>query len=604
MTQPSFKNRPWNTPDCAQEAVSALLGTGAVSPLAARVLAARGCTTDALAEFLDPRLKTSLPNPSFFLGMEQAVARLSEALLAEERIAIWSDYDVDGACSAAILARFLRAHGAADVRIRIPDRIHEGYGPNAAGLAALQDEGYTLVCVLDSGTTAFAPLEAAAASGLDVLVVDHHMPSTTLPPAVALINPNRPDQEPGFGHLCAAAMTFILALATDTRLRALGNPGADLMPLVGLVALATVCDVVSLTTLNRAFVAKGLPLLSARTFPGIASLAEVAGIEGAIDVGHCGFGLGPRINAGGRIGQSDLGARLLATDDADTARQIAIELDTLNRKRRDMERATTSAAIECIRPHFTPGTTRALALAVVDGHEGIVGISAARVKEAFDAPAFVLAPGEGGLLKGSGRSVPGFDLGAAVVAAAEAGILVKGGGHPMAAGLTIAPDKVDTFVAFVNAAIATSAYGANGIPLRTDAVAEARDITLDAVRDMAILGPFGMGNPTPRFLLSNVRVVEKRILRDKETGADKHVMLRIQDASGRGQWMDAPLWGAAGTPIADAFTLAGSAPLDLACGIEINCWNDKEKIRLVIEDARLAAPLPITTPDTADAVPF
>jgi len=600
----SFKNRPWVLPHPDAHAAEALSQAGALRPLAARVLAGRGHTPTHLAAFLDPQIKAELPDPAVFLDMQPAVERLARAILGNERITIWSDYDVDGACAGAIMARFLRAHGAEQVTVRIPDRITEGYGPNTAGLQALHAEGTTLVCVLDSGTTAFEPLEAAAAMGLDVVVIDHHMATDTLPPALALINPNRKDQPAGYGHLCAASMAFIVAVATNTYLRTLGQPGVPLMPLVGLAALATVCDVVSLTGLNRAIVAQGLPLLSKRTYPGIAALADAAAIEGPIDVAACGFALGPRINAGGRIGDSSLGVRLLTTDDPDEARALAGELDTLNHQRRALERACTAQAMKDLSPHFIPGTTRALALAIVEAHEGVVGISAARVREAFDAPAFVLAPAEHGLLKGSGRSVPGFDLGAAVVRAHAAGLLVKGGGHPMAAGITIAPDKVGAFIAFINQAIATSAYGQEGVPLHADAAVRVGDLTEDWVRELDILGPFGMGNPTPRLLLTQVRVVNTYVLKDKATQADKHVKLIVQDASGRGPRLQAPLWGACGTPLEAAFTNAGSAPLDLICAAEINTWDGRTSIQLRVEDARLSAPVvAVDAPEDA-LIPF
>lgn len=603
MTQPSFKNRTWIVAEPTAASVRALQQAGGLGLQEAQVLAGRGIAPTELADFLDPKIRTAMPNPSFFQDMDKAAERLAKAIIGEETIAIWSDYDVDGACSAAILGRFLRAQGVRNVLIHIPDRIHEGYGPNTPGLKALQDKGATLVCVLDSGTTAFEPLADAAAMGLDVIVIDHHMAEETLPEAVALVNPNRLDQEPGFGHVCAAGMVFFFVVATNTLLRRFGRPNVPVMPLVALVSLATVCDIVALRTINRAFVAQGLPRLSERVYPGVEALAKAAGVEAGIDVGVCGFGLGPRINAGGRIGASDLGTRLLMTDDPVEAHALAIQLDTLNRERRDMERQSTDEAIAQLRDRFIPGVTRALALAIVEGHEGVVGISAARVKEAFDAPAFVLAYAENGLLKGSGRSVTGFDLGAAVVAARQQGLLVKGGGHAMAAGITIEPDKVEAFIAFVNAAIDQSAYARDGLPLHADGVVRANALTVGWVEGLDKLGPFGMGHPTPRFLLTNVKIVDTRILKDKATGADKHLKLRLQDASGKGPRFDAPLWSACGTPLQEVFANAGDAPLDLVCAMEINEWNNARSVQLRIEDARLCAPQTVVEEEDV-AVPF
>lgn len=584
MASTSFKNRPWIVHAPAREAVAALEATG-LTRLEATVLAGRGLTEATVGEFLDPKLRSAMPDPTFFLDMDKAADRLAIAIMGGERVAVWSDYDVDGATSAAVLGRFLEACGAPMAELYIPDRIAEGYGPNAAGLERLKANGADLVCILDSGTTAFEPLAHAASLGLDVVVVDHHMAQDTLPQAVAVVNPNRKDQAPGYGHVCAAGMAFFLCVETNRRMRQLGCPGVDLMPLVGYVALGTVCDVVPLLTINRAFVARGLPILSERLVPGIACLAEVAAIEDGIEVGHCGFGIGPRINAGGRIGDSTMGARLLLTNDPVEAKTLAVELDRLNRERQDLERQATTEALAQLEGRFVPGETRALALAVVEAHEGVVGISAARVKEAFDAPAFVLAPTEHGVLKGSGRSVSGFDLGAAVAAANAAGLLVKGGGHAMAAGITIKPEHLDAFIALVDARIADSDYGRNGLALHVDAEIRADALSVALVESLERLGPFGMGNPTPRVLLRGLHVADKRVLKEK------HLKLRLQDASRTGPRFDAPLWGAVGQPIDLAFTLAGSRTIDVVCALEINEWNGAKSIQLRLEDACLVESL-------------
>jgi len=443
-----------------------------VDSLAAPILAARGVDPNAAATFLRPTLRALLPNPSTLLGMDVAADRLVQAITQGERIAIWSDYDVDGATSAAVLGWFLRGARVEPHTVRIPDRITEGYGPNAEGLLALQAEGADLVCILDAGTTAFEPLAAAAAAHLPVLVVDHHAAEDTLPQAVAVVNPNRRDQPPGLGHLCAAGVVFVLCVAVNTRLRAAGwfgaGNGVDLMGLLDLVALGTICDVVPLVGLNRAFVTRGLPALSERTRPGIAALARAAACPESIGTRECGFGLGPRINAGGRIGDSTMGARLLLAQTLDEADQLADTLSGLNHDRQGLEKSATQQAVEACSVGWVPGVTRRLAVAVVDGHEGVVGISAARVKEALDAPAFVLAEAHDGTIKGSGRSVPGFDLGAAILAAKAEGLLIKGGGHAMAGGITLTREALPAFTAFMDARIAESTYAQEGVTVSVD----------------------------------------------------------------------------------------------------------------------------------------
>lgn len=581
MTE-SMKGRTWSVTQPNMDDVRALEATG-LERLESFIMAGRGIKATQAADFLDPRLKTFLPNPAFFKDMDVAADRLAGAILEGEKIAIWSDYDVDGATSGAILGRFLRDAGLDNVELYIPDRISEGYGPNADGMAQLKDKGVDLVCVLDAGTTAFEPLQAAADMDLDVIVIDHHMAEETLPTAIAVVNPNRQDQEEGFGHVCAAGMTFLFTVATNIRLRQQGRPGLDLMPLVALVALGTVCDVVPLTGVNRAFVARGLPLLSERAFPGIAALAEAAAIEGPIDVGHCGFGLGPRINAGGRIGDSTLGARLLMTNSQSEAEGIAGTLDALNRERQDLEKAATKEALAQLEGKLIPGQSRELALAIVDAHEGIIGISAARVKEAFDTPSFVLAPGDGGVLKGSGRSVPGFDLGEAVVAARQEGLLVKGGGHAMAAGLSIEEDKVEAFIAFVNDRIAKSDYAQTGVLVKLDAELSIEDLSVETVESLEKLGPFGMGHPTPRVLLKGVRVADTRVLKEK------HLKLRLSSASGKGGRVDGPLWNCVGTPFGDQLQGLEGKLVDVACALEINSWQGRSSVQLRIEDVRMSA---------------
>ena len=593
MTHRSFRNRVWNTPQLGDRAITAISDAGAPAAVA-RILAAREMNPTEVSFYLAPTLRDAMPNPSFFLDMDLAADRLVTAITSGQKIMIWSDYDVDGATSAATLGRFLRDCGRSDVEIYIPDRIAEGYGPNTEGLLALQAAGAEIVCILDSGTTAFEPLAAARAAGLDVIVVDHHAAEEELPEAIAVVNPNRLDQAEGYGHVCAAGMTFMLTVAVNLRLRRMGwfdgadgRPATapDLMSYLDLVALGTVCDVVPLTGINRAFVARGLPVLSARRLPGIRALAEVAGCADEIDTAACGFALGPRINAGGRIGTSGAGAALLLETDDTAAAEQAEALNTLNTQRQALEKSCTADALAQFGSEFVPGETRRIALAVVDAHEGIVGISAARLKEALDAPAFVLASTPEGHLKGSGRSVSGFDLGAAIIAARKAGILVKGGGHAMAGGITIEPDRLEEFRAFVDARIAESDYARTGIVSRVDAgiaIHEAHPGAVDAIQTMA---PFGMGNPTPRIMLGGVYLSEVKILKEKHLKC----VLQHPVEKDRGPQIEAVIWNSVETPFGAALVAAQGTLVDALGAMEINEWRDRRRVQMKLDDMRLAS---------------
>jgi single-stranded-DNA-specific exonuclease len=594
----SLRKRVWQEPQITDAQVQSLIEAGA-NALTAPVLAARDMAPDEVAAFLSPTIRSLLPNPSFFIDMDKAADRLTKAIIDGEKVAIWSDYDVDGATSAATLGRFLRDCGRPDFDLYIPDRIHEGYGPNADGLLGLQKNGAELVCILDSGTMAHEPLEAAQKAGLDVVVIDHHTAEEKIPPAVALVNPNRLDQAEGYGHVCAAGMTFIFCIAVNLRLRKAnwydgqeGRPAAapDLMSYLDLVALGTICDVVPLKTINRAFVMRGLPYLSERRLPGIKALAEISGSAEEIDPGACGFNLGPRINAGGRIGDSTSGATLLLCQDGEEAAAMAEHLNDLNTERKEMERACTEQALEQVlgsqsaeQEPFIPGTTRRLAFAIVDAHEGIVGISAARLKDATDAPAFVVAPTPEGWLKGSGRSVPGFNLGDAIIEAGKQGITVKGGGHAMAGGLTLEPDKVDAFIDFVNGVIDDSEYAVTGVTTKVDTVININQATTGMCDAMQSLAPFGMGNPTPRVVLSGTILSDVRILKEK------HIKCIFEDPElgPAGPRIEGLIWNAVGTPFGDALMDAKDQVVDVLGALEINEWMGRRKVQMKLEDVRL-----------------
>jgi single-stranded-DNA-specific exonuclease len=585
----SFRGRRWTLPAPDGHLVRDLTSSGMARPLA-EILAVRGVKSRDLATFLDPKIRDAMPDPHVLKDMENAARRLATAIRARQRIGIWSDYDVDGATSAGVLGRFLRMCGHDDFQVRIPDRISEGYGPNTPGLLAMGGEGGCgLICILDAGTVAFEPLEAAHAAGIDVIVMDHHAAEPTLPPAVAVVNPNRKDETSGLGHLCAAGVTFMFAVAVTRILRDKGHfDGRDgrpdevppVMELLDLVALGTVCDVVPLIGLNRAFVARGLEILSRRLTPGIAALAEVAGVkpEAAITETDCGWVLGPRINAGGRIGDSASGALLLLETDPAMARERALALEDMNVQRKEIGDAATQSAIESLAGRV-PGAERTLALAVVDAHEGVVGISAGRLKEAFDAPAIVLTHAHDGALKGSARSVPGFDIGHAIIAARHAGLIVKGGGHGMAGGLTLTRDQMPGFIAFMNAEIEKSDYFTTGVRTAVDAAIPLGEVGVPFIQGMDKLRPFGTANVEPLVMLPGVELAEIRVLKEK------HFKLVFRDGAAS---IDGLIWNAVGTPLGARIEAARGTRLDVIGRLQINEYLGRKSAQMMIEDLRPA----------------
>lgn len=583
----SFRGRNWKIPEAAAKTVQGIKAKG-VNAEVAQILAARGITGETLDAFLDPTIRDLMPDPFVLKDMELAAKRVAAAIQKKEKIGIWSDYDVDGATSAAVLGRFLRMCGHRDFDLRIPDRIHEGYGPNTPGLLAMGQGGCGLICILDAGTVAFEPLEAAAAAGIEVIVLDHHAAEETVPPAVAVVNPNRKDQPPGLGHLCAAGVTFLFTIAVTRELRVAnffdgqaGRPAEtpQLMELLDLVALGTVCDVVPLTGLNRAFVAKGLPWLTKRLTPGVRALAEAAGIEpeAVIDEAACGWILGPRINAGGRIGDSASGALLLLEEDPARAAERAVALDAMNVQRKALEGTSTEAAIAQLSDRVC-GEDRTLALAVVDAHEGVVGISAARLREAYDAPAIVLTHAEHGLLKGSARSVPGFDIGHAIIAARQAGLIVKGGGHGMAGGLTLSPDQLPGFIAHMNAEISKTGYWSEGVSSQADLSLSLSALTVPLIESLGRMKPFGTSNPEPVVILEGVEIAEIRVLKEKH--------LKIIARDGRAE-IDALLWNVVGTALGDQIQAARGRRVDLLGKPQVNSFMNRKRAQMIVDDIRL-----------------
>jgi len=506
----SLAGKRWQLVEADDSRVGDIVRTTGCSDALARLMASRGITAEAAPGFLEPRLRDHFPDPARFCDMDKAAGLVWDAIEAGQRIALFADYDVDGASSAAQLKRWLRAAGQ-DALIYIPDRIEEGYGPNAGAFEQLKGQGAELVITLDCGAASIEPLKAAQALDLPVIVVDHHMMKTEVPPAAALVNPNQAGDRSGCGHMAAAGVVFVLLAALNRegrRRRAFDKGGEpDLLSLVDLAALGTICDVVPLTGINRAIVAQGLRVMSAWAKPGLAALAEVAGIEGAASAYHAGFIIGPRINAGGRVGKSDLGARLLSTDDREEARAIALELDRLNAERRAIEAEVLDAASAQILESGPDEAEPILVAAGESWHPGVIGIAAGRLKERFNRPAIVIGIDEAGIGKGSGRSVPGVNLGAAIAAAHDEGLLIAGGGHPMAAGLTVAGDRIEAFEAFMRERLAEEWRLADEArTARFDAVLAPGAVNYEFCQALDRAGPYGAGHREPRFAFADLRL--------------------------------------------------------------------------------------------------
>src|SRR5262245_10509605 len=546
-----------------------------------RVLASRGVGIDQVTTALDPTVRALMPDPSTVRDMDKAAVRLAQAIAAGEPIAVFGDYDVDGACSAALVQRFLVAHGH-QARIYIPDRMTEGYGPNREAIEGLVKEGSRLIVTVDCGTTGVEPLGTAAALGADVIVVDHHQAGERLPDVTAIVNPNRQDDLSGLGHLCAAGVTFMLLVATARELRRRGTYAAtaapDLLALLDLVSLATVCDVVPLQGLNRAYVAKGLQAMRRRRNAGLKALADAAGLAVAPTPYHLGFVLGPRINAGGRIGDAALGARLLATDDAMQAQRIAVLLDRLNRERKAIEaRIVEEAAASADRLLDADPELPLLVVAGEGWHKGVVGLVASRLTERFRRPACVIAWEESGLGTGSLRSVDGIDIGAAVRAAVEAGHLTKGGGHAMAAGLTVERTSFDALQSFLRARLGAAARASRAAhSLAIDGALTPAAVNEEFLDLMDRAGPYGQGNPQPRFAFPAHRV------KFAKTVGEAHVRCVLE--AGDGSRLDAVAFRVADQPLGAALLASSGMPLHVAGHLRRDTWGGRDRHELIIED--------------------
>lgn len=543
-------------------------------PALCAVLARRGVAPQEAASFLEPKLAELLPDPRTIKDMETAASRFLQAVKAKQRIAVFADYDVDGGTSAALLISWLRDMGLI-ATLYVPDRIDEGYGPNEAAMAGLAKDHDLIVCV-DCGTLSHGPI--AAAKGADVVVLDHHLGGETLPDCVAVVNPNRQDESGDLAHLCAASVVFLMLVEANRQMRGEGAQGPDLMAMLDLVALGTVADVAPLIGVNRALVRQGLKVMGRRDRPGVVALSDVSRMDSAPNTYHLGFLLGPRVNAGGRIGKADLGARLLSTDNEQEARAIADQLDHLNTERRDIEAAVRAAALAQAEER---GLDAPLVWAAGEGwHPGVVGIVASRLKESTNRPAVVIGL-EGDEGKGSGRSISGVDLGASIQKLAAEGLLIKGGGHKMAAGLSVARDQLEPAMARLSELLAKQGAGEAGpADLKLDGLLMPGAATVELIQDIEKAGPFGAGAPAPRFAFPDVEIrFAKRI-------GDSHIKVTFGD--GFGARLEAIAFGAYDTALGSTLESHGGARFHLAGRLEINTWGGRQTVQLRLEDAARA----------------
>ena len=571
----SATGRRWTGPTDAQERHAEAIAQATDLPRpVCLTLARRGVEPQEAPGYLAPALRELLPDPHRLRDMERAAARFLDAVRAGERIAIFGDYDVDGAASAALLLAWLRAMGR-DATLYVPDRIAEGYGPNAAAMQHLAG-GHDLIICVDCGTLAHDAL--AAVQDADVLVLDHHIGGETLPPAHAVVNPNRQDEPGGLGHLCAAAVVFLMLVETGRQMRAQNLSGPDLMSMLDLVALATVADVAALTGVNRALVRQGLRVMAQRARPGLVALADIARLDTAPSAHHLGFVLGPRINAGGRIGQADLGARLLATADHSEAAALAERLEALNSERREMEAAVRAQAMDQAQAR---GMDCPLVWAAGEGwHPGVVGIVAARLKEAANRPAVVIGlDGDAGT--GSARSVSGVDIGVAIQRLVSEGVLLKGGGHRMAAGLQVSREMLEPAMARLGALLARQGADALGpADMVLDGLLMPQAATTDLIERLDAAGPFGAGAPAPRFAFADMAILSARRI------GETHLRLTFGD--GLGARLDAVSFGAFDGPLGPMLHDHGGLRYHLAGRLEINDWGGRRRVQLRLEDAARA----------------
>src|SRR4051795_9461831 len=558
----------------------------------ARVLAGRDVEIESVPDYLDPTIRKLMPDPHRLTQMDAAAKRIADAAMRREKVAIFGDYDVDGATSAALLAWHLR-HCGLDPLIHIPDRIFEGYGPNAEAVRMLAEKGATLLIAVDCGTTSLEPLAEARRLGMSVVVIDHHQCGDALPIVDALVNPNRADDLSGLGHLAAVGLVLVTLVAVNRELRLRGfwsseMPEPDLLGMLHHVALGTVADVAPLIGLNRAFVAKGLIAMRRRDHVGHTALMDVARLNGPPEAWHLGFMLGPRINAGGRIGRADLGVRLLLEGDVSEAARIAAELDRLHSERRVIEQAAEAQAeAEALASLGLEDKAAVIVTAAEGWHPGIVGLVASRLKDKFGRPAFAIALEPGGIGTGSGRSIQGVDLGRAVRLAVSDGLLLKGGGHAMAAGVTLRKDRLAEFRAYMESALAHDVAQSRHVnEVLIDGAVSARAVTPELVATLNRAGPFGSGNPEPVIALPSHQLVYA-----DEVG---QAHLRVRFKSGDGSIVNGIAFRSIGQKLGNAVIANRGQPLHVAGSLAVDRWQGTERVQLRVLD--------VAVPDQGPAV--
>ncbi len=554
--------------------------THGLHPAMCLYLARKGVFSDEVDAYLEPKLRMLLPEPFSFKGIEEATQRLVRAVEQQEKIGIFGDYDVDGACSAALFHKVLTSLGC-NVEIHIPDRFTEGYGPNISALQKLKDNNASVILTVDCGITAHEPLNVASAGGLDVIVIDHHLAGPVLPNVTAVVNPNRLDDESGFGFLCAAGVCFITCVALIRALRKIGYTELpDLLTFVDLVGLATLCDVVPIKGLNRAFIRQGLFVMRNRRNIGLASLADVAGLDKVVGEYECGFVLGPRINAAGRMGKSDLGVKLLLEPNHENSVSLAIKLDELNKQRRSLEKEITVHAIQQAEAQLeeNPGLV-VLVIADKSYNEGVLGIVAGRLKEMYARPVFVLGVSPDNIVKGSGRSIPSIRLGSLVLAARQSGILLTGGGHDMAAGASLHYDKLEAFRVFLAQEILANISVLPKKEFEVTSTISVAGCTSDLASTIERCGPFGSGQPEPKLLLTHISVSQV-----KWVGTTKsHFTALLSDGTSRP--LKSIMFNVAGTKIGNTLkSINELGPLKVLGRLKHDEWRGGKSVQFLIED--------------------
>jgi single-stranded-DNA-specific exonuclease len=579
----SVLGKKWVFTPTDERLAEAIAQSHGLPDVVSRVLVSRGVAFEEVGDFLNPTLKMMLPNPSDMRDMDKAAARIAQAIKSGEKTAIFGDYDVDGATSSALLKRYFSALGL-PLRIYIPDRLEEGYGPNAPALLKLrEEEDISLLVTVDCGTTAFEALKAGADAGLDIVVLDHHRAAPQLPEVYAVVNPNRLDDDSGQGHMAAVGVTFMTIVAVNRLLRKEGwftdkRPEPRVLQWLDIVALGTVCDVVPLTGVNRAFVAQGLRVMALRQNAGLNALGDVAAVNGPPDTFQAGFVFGPRVNAGGRVGEADLGWRLLSTEDSLEARMVAGKLHQYNAERKLIESDVLDDALWQVEENNLADNL----VLIADGegwHAGVIGIVAARLKEKYNRPACVVAFDDNGIGKASARSVSGVDLGAAIVSAKDAGLLLAGGGHKMAAGFTVARDNLEALQAHLNDHVRGQLQGAAYTPeLRLDSVLSGQSLTLDLVEKLSMLAPYGAGHAEPRFAVAGVKIIRPAVV------GEKHVSCFIQDTAG-GASVKAIAFRAMDSDLGQMLLKSTGKTFHLAGHVTINQWQGRKSVNFQIVDA-------------------